>query len=78
MTSWLTLKVIGQSSRSSGQKTRFLGLEKNHISKSIVPRVMKFGRGIDLDDLMVYLEGQGHRSKAKVSRSKNVIFGHFT
>ena len=26
-------------------------LEKNPISKSIVPRVMKFGTGIDLDDL---------------------------
>ena len=34
-------------------------LEKNHISKSIEPRVMKFGH-----DLLVYLEGQGQRPRS--------------
>ncbi len=48
---------------------------KNHISKSIVPRVMKLGVEIDLDDLSSDLEGQGHGSKVKVNRSRNVIFG---
>ena len=33
-------------------------LEKNHITKSIVPRVMKLGIEIDLDDLSIDLEGQ--------------------
>ena len=48
-------------------------LEKNHISKSIVPRVLKFGRAIDLDDLLNDLGDKGHRSKVKVTL-KNVIF----
>ena len=34
---------------------------------------MKFGRGVDLDDILDKFEGQGHRSNVKVSRSKNVI-----
>ncbi len=46
-----------------------------HISKSIASRVMKFGQGMDVDDSKVDLEGQGHRSKVKVTRSKNVITG---
>ncbi len=36
---------------------------------------MKFGQNMDLDDPKVDLEGQGHRSKVKVTRSKNVIWG---
>ncbi len=28
---------------------------------------------MDIDDPKVFLEGQGHRSKVKVTRSKNVI-----
>ncbi len=43
-------------------------LEKNHISKSIVPRVMKIVRGIDLVGLLIDLKGQCHRSKVKVTR----------
>ena len=36
--------------------------------------VMKFGTGIDLDDILVRFEGQGHRSKVKVIHLKNAIF----
>ena len=48
-----------------------------HTSPSIVARVMKFGVGMYVDALWVGLEGQGHGSKVKVTRSKNVIFWHF-
>ncbi len=44
-----------------------------HISKSIAPRFMKFGQGMDVDDAWVDLEGQGRRSKVKVTKLKNVI-----
>ena len=43
-----------------------------HISKSIGPRVMKFGDGMYVNVLKVVLEGQGHRSKVTVRRSKDV------
>ena len=46
-----------------------------HNSKSIAPRVLKFGQRIGMCDPEVYLEGQGQRSKVKVTRSKNVISG---
>ncbi len=36
---------------------------------------MKFGQHIDVDDPKVDLDGQGHRSKVKVTRSKNIISG---
>ena len=36
---------------------------------------MKLGVEIDLDDLSSDFEGQGHGSKVKVNRSRNVIFG---
>ncbi len=36
--------------------------------------VMKFGTGIDLDNISDELNGQGHRSKVKVIRPKNVMF----
>ena len=39
-----------------------------HISKSIAPRVMKFGERTYVNDHKVILEGQGHRSKVKVRR----------
>ena len=35
----------------------------------------KFGGGVDLDNILGNLEGQGHKSKVKVSRLKNVFFG---
>ena len=38
-------------------------LEKN-IFKDIAARVMKFGQGIDVDDVKVDLEGQGQRSRS--------------
>ncbi len=55
-------------------------LDKNswtviHISKTTAPRVMKFGQKIDMDDPKVDLEGQGHRLKVKVTRSKTVFPG---
>ena len=34
----------------------------------------KFGRGLDLDNISDEFEDQGHRSKVKVARLKNVIF----
>ena len=36
---------------------------------------MKFGQNIDMDDLKVDPEIQGHRTKLKVTRSENVILG---
>ncbi len=35
---------------------------------------MKFGTGIDLDNILDKIEGQGHRSKFTVIQMKNVIF----
>ncbi len=32
-----------------------------------------FGTGIGLDDILDELDGQGHRSKVKVTKVKNVI-----
>ena len=54
----------------TGPKVTFI-----HISKSIARRIMKFGHIMDVDEPKVDLEGQGHRSKVKVTRSKNVISG---
>ena len=34
---------------------------------------MKFCQGMNVDDPKVDLKGLGHRSKVKVTRSKNVI-----
>ncbi len=34
---------------------------------------MKFGQSMDVDDPEVDLKGRGHRSKIKVTSSKNVI-----
>ena len=36
--------------------------------------VVKFGTGIDLDELSDEFDGQGHRSKVKVIKLKNIIF----
>ncbi len=36
---------------------------------------LKFGGGVDRDNISDEFEGQGHRSKVKVARLKNVIFG---
>ena len=35
---------------------------------------MKFGTGVQLDSIWVAPEGQGHRSKVRVTRSKSTIF----
>ena len=37
--------------------------------------VPKFGQSMNMDDLEVDPGGQGHRSKVKVTGSKNVILG---
>ncbi len=44
-----------------------------HISKSIAPRVMRFGQGMGVGDPEVDLKGQDHGSKVKVTRLKNMI-----
>ena len=36
---------------------------------------MKFGQSMDVDDTKVDPDDQGHRSKDKVTKSKNVIWG---
>ena len=48
-----------------------------HILINIVARVTKFGVDMQLDTILVDLEGQGHGSKVKVTRSKNDILEHF-
>ena len=35
---------------------------------------LKFGGGIDLDNISDKFKSQGHRSKVKVARLKNMIF----
>ncbi len=42
-------------------------------SKTNGLRVTKFGTGVDLHDVWANLEFQGHRSKVRVRRSKNVF-----
>ncbi len=49
-----------------------------HISETILPRVTRFGQGMDVNDLIVDREGQGDRSKVKVTRLKKTSFGCFT
>ena len=41
-----------------------------HISKSIPPRVMKFSERMNVNDLKVPLEGQGHRSMSRSGGKK--------
>ncbi len=36
---------------------------------------LQFGMNITIDDILDEFEGQGHRSKVKVVRLKNAIFG---
>ena len=38
------------------------------------PTILNFGTGIDLNKISTKFDGQGHRSKVKVTRLKNVIF----
>ncbi len=45
-----------------------------NISVNIAPRAMKFGQDMGWNDPKVDLEGQGHRSKVKVTRSKKRPF----
>ena len=40
-------------------------------------RSSKFGTGIDLDNILDRIEGQGHRSNVKVIQLNNVIFKVF-
>ncbi len=47
---------------------------KIHISRTIAPRVMKFGLNMDVDELKVDPEGQCHRSKVKVTKVKIMIW----
>ncbi len=51
-------------------------LEKN-IFKDIAARVMKFGQGIDVDDVKVDLEGQGHQVKKCAFMSLDSFTGNF-
>ena len=48
---------------------------KIHIPGTALHKVPKFGQSMDMDDLEVDLEGQGHRSKVKVTRLKNMSLG---
>ncbi len=48
---------------------------KIHIWGTAWHMFLKFGQDMHMDDLEVDPEGQGHRSKVKVIRSKNVISG---
>ena len=56
-----------------------LWLDKNywtiiHISGIVWVRVTKFGMAMDIDYIKVIYEGQGHRSKVKVTTSKKSVF----
>ncbi len=48
---------------------------KIHIWGTAGHMALKFGQGMGINNLEVDVEGQGHRSKVKVTRSKNVISG---
>ena len=56
----------------SGCDLTKIHLTKIQISATVKPRVIKFGQNIDMDDPRIDLAGQGHRSKVKVARSKNI------
>ncbi len=45
-----------------------------HISETVGPRVTTFGKAMGVDDPKVDPEGQGHRSKGRVTRAEMVIF----
>ncbi len=50
-----------------------------HISKTVAVRGMKFDQNMHVGDPKDDLEGQGHRSTVRVTRSKNAIFrSHLT
>ncbi len=49
---------------------------KIHIMGLAWHMALKFGHAMEIDNLEVNPEGQDHRSKVKVTRSKNVIAGH--
>ncbi len=65
----MKVKVIGQS-------LFFMGLlDKNYwtiiyISETVRDRVTKFSMVMNIDGIWVKYEGQGHKSKVKVSLSK--------
>ena len=44
---------------------------------SLIARVTKFGMEMHMDAIWVDLDGQGHRSKVKVTRPKNFIYELF-
>ncbi len=68
----VNVKVIGQSSRSPGQKLIFMDLlDKNywtviHISKTVCDTVTIFDMVMEIDNTKVMYEGQAH----KVTMSK--------
>ncbi len=78
--SCVNIKVIGQSSRSPGQKLIFMDLlDKNywtiiHISETVWDMVTKFNMVMEIDNIKVMYESQGHGQGHHV---KNVIFMDF-
>ncbi len=54
-------------------------LDKKSYLRNIHLQVIKIGRGLDVDDLKVDLESQGHGSKFKITNLKKHYFkSHFT
>ena len=52
--------------------------KKIHILRTVLLKATKFNMVMNVDNIWVMCEGQGHRSKVDVTRSKNVIFKDFT
>ena len=48
--------------------------ERSH-SQTVCGTDLKFGTGVDFDDISDEYNGQGHRSKVRVAMLKNMIFG---
>ncbi len=51
-----------------------LSVSRHSPSQTVCHMDLKFSIGIDFDDISDEFDGQGHRSKVKVMRLKNVIF----
>ncbi len=52
-----------------------MSVSRHSPSQTVCRMDLKFSIGIDFDDISDEIDGQGHRSKVKVVRLKNVIFG---
>ncbi len=51
-----------------------LSVSEHSHGRTVWPSIMKFGVSTDLNNLLAKFDGQGHRSKVKVTMLENMIF----